>query len=168
MALGQKTERRYLSISHGKVFEGTGNDRRQYDFISGNIEAIFTRTAHFGGEEVVRWHIHIKDGKEFYSLCLPYNSGVFKSIILCLASCHNLTKNTPVVIEPYEGRNGYTKVVVTAGGERLDWVIKQLPEAETVQVGGKAVKDTSKQMRLISSYCDQIRARLGGNAEAKV
>ena len=90
----------------------------------------------------------------------PYSSGVFKSIILSLASYENLTTSTPVRIEPYEGRNGYTKVVVYADGIKLDWITKQLPPQEIVTIGGRQVKDDTKQMEYISSLCTTIRERI--------
>lgn len=92
-----------------------------------------------------------------------HSSGVFKSIILALASDEALSSSTPVRIEPYEGRNGYTKVVVYSEGVKLDWVTKQLPEQEVVLVGGKQVRDDSKQMELITSLCATIIERIAGN-----
>lgn len=161
MALGQRQEKKtYLSITHGKVAQGTGTERRYYAYIDGCIEAIYTRHSHFGGEDVVRWYIDMRDGEELYSLCLPYSSGVFKSIILSLASYENLTTSTPVRIDPYEGENGYTKVVVYADGIKLDWVTKQLPPQDIVTIGGRQIKDDTKQMEYISSLCSTIRERI--------
>ena len=95
-----------------------------------------------------------------YSICLPYSSGVFKSIVLSLASDEALSSSTPVRIEPYEGRNGYTKVVVYSDGVKLDWVAKQIPEQETVSVGGRTIKDDTKQMEYIVSIVNQITERI--------
>lgn len=166
MALGQNTtqQKRYLSISHGKVTEGTGAARRLYSFVDGTIQAIYTKRSTFGREEVTRWYIDIRDGAELYSLCLPYSSGVFKSIILALAADERLTASTPVRIEPYEGKNGYTKVVVYSDGVKLDWVTKQIPPQETITIGGRSVKDDTKQMEFIASLCDRVQARLQRNA----
>lgn len=117
----------YLSINHGKVVKGSGAAKEEYSYIDGTIEAIYTKRSTFGNEEVVRWFMDIRDGGELYSLCLPYSSGVFKSIVLALASDEALNSSTPVRIEPYEGKNGYTKVVVYSDGIKLDWIVKQLP-----------------------------------------
>ena len=164
MALGQRQERKtYLSITRGKVVQGTGGERQYYTYIDGCIEAIYTKHSYFGGEDVVRWYIDMRDGEELYSICLPYSSGVFKSIILSLSSLESLSSSTPVRIEPYEGRNGYTKVVVYAGGIKLDWITKQLPPQEIVTIGGKQVKDDSKQMELITSLCATITERIDKN-----
>lgn len=163
--LGQESNQRktYLSISHGKVTQGSGDNKQYFSYVDGFIQAIYTRNSIFGGEVVKRWYIDIKDDGELYSLCLPYSSGVFKSIILALSSEPNLTASTPVRIEPYEGANGYTKVVVYADGVKLNWVTKQLPPQETVTIGGKQIKDDSKQMELITSLCTQITDRIKKN-----
>lgn len=161
MALGQQQERKiYLSINHGKVVQGTGEGKQLFSYVDGTIEAIYTKRSTFGGEEVVRWYIDLRDGGELYSLCIPYSSGVFKSIVLALAAEENLTASTPVRIEPYEGRNGFTKVVVYADGTKLDWITKQLPPQETITIGGRQIKDDTKQMELITSYVKLIQGRI--------
>jgi hypothetical protein len=162
MALGQNDNRRktYLSINHGKVVKGSGAAKEEYSYIDGTIEAIYTKRSTFGNEEVERWFIDIRDGNDLYSLCLPYASGVFKSIVLALASDEALTSSTPVRIEPYEGKNGYTKVVVYSDGVKLDWITKQLPPQQTIKVGGKQIRDDSEQMKLICSFVDILRKRI--------
>ena len=162
MALGHNNnqKRMYLSISHGKVVTGSGADKKSYSYIDGTIEEIYTKRSTFGNEEVVRWFMDIRDGNELYSLCLPYSSGVFKSIVLALASDDTLTSSTPVRIEPYEGRNGYTKVVVYADGVKLDWATKQLPPQQTITIGGRQIRDDTEQMKLICSFVEIIRKRI--------
>ena len=165
MALGQHQQesKKYLSINHGKVVQGTGEGKQLFSYVDGTIQAIYTKRSTFGSEVVTRWYIDLRDGAELYSLCLPYSSGVFKSIILSLAAYRELTASTPVRIEPYEGRNGYTNVVVYADGVKLDWITKQLPSQEIVTIGGKQVKDDSKQMEYISSLCATITDRIKKN-----
>lgn len=167
MALGLDNNKRktYLSINHGKVIKGSGTSKEEYSYIEGFIEAIYTKRSTFGNEVVVRWFIDIRDGGELYSLCLPYSSGVFKSIILALASDEALTSSTPVRIAPYEGKNGYTKVVVYSDGVKLDWVVKQLPPQQAINIGQNQVKDDSKQMKLICSYVCMIKLRLKQNRD---
>ena len=161
MALGQykQESKKYLSISNGKVVQGTGEGKQLFSYVDGTIQAIYTKRSTFGSEVVTRWYIDLRDGAELY-LCLPYSSGVFKSIILSLASDRELTASTPVRIEPYEGRNGYTKVVVYASGVKLDWVAKQIPPQETITIGCRQVKDDSKQMEFIISLVQTIQDRL--------
>ena len=160
--LGQNDNKRktYLTISHGKVVLGSGESRQYFSYVDGAIQAIYTKRSTFGNEVVTRWFIDMEDGGELYSLCLPYSSGVFKSIILSLASATDLTASTPVRIEPYEGRNGYTKVVVYVEGVKMDWVTMQLPPQELITIGEKQIKDDTKQMEFITSLCNQIGGRL--------
>lgn len=163
--LGQNDKQRktYLTISHGKVVQGSGESRQYFSYVDGAIQAIYTRNSTFDNGVVKRWYIDMRDGEELYSLCLPYSSGVFKSIILSLASATDLTASTPVRIEPYEGANGYTKVVVYVEGVKMNWITKQLPPQELITIGGKQIKDDSKQMEFIASLCKQITERINKN-----
>lgn len=165
MALGNnnRQSRIYLSISKGKIIEGTGSAKKYFSFIEGSIEAIYTRKSNFHGEEVTRWYIDIADGSELYSLCLPYNSGIFKSIVMSLASDELLSGFTRVKISPYLGNNGYTKVSVYSNGDKLSWVTKEIPPQEVIAVGEKQIKDDSKQMEFIVSLCSIIEKRLQNN-----
>ena len=162
MGLGKEPNndrKTYLSINQGRVIQGSGSNKQLYSYIDGTIDSIYKKDTYFG-EKVTRWYIDLRDGEELYSLCLPYSSGVFKSIILALASDDSLTSSTYVRIAPYCGKNGYTKVVVYSDGVKLDWVTKELPKQELVTIGGKQVKDDSKQMELIESFCNKIIERL--------
>lgn len=159
----EHTKRDYLSINHGKVVKGSGAAKEEYSYIEGIINAIYTKRSTFGSETVTRWYMDMRDGEETYTLCLPYSSGVFKSIVLALASDEELTRFTPVRIEPYEGNNGYTKVVVYSNGIKRDWVTKQLPPTKSINVGGKVVKDDSEQMKFICSLVNTIQQRIYTN-----
>ena len=160
--LGQQQQQRktYLTINHGKVVQGSGEQRKLFSYVEGTLRNIYTKRSQFGKETVVRWFIELEDGAELYSLCLPYSSGVFKSIILSLAGSETLTASTLVRIKPYEGSNGYTKVVVSLDGVKCDWITKQLPPRETVTIGGRTVTDDTKQMELIISFVDKVKERI--------
>lgn len=162
MALGNNAteSKTFLSIAHGKIVQGTGTSKHLYSYIEGTIKAIYNKSTTFGNDIVKRWYIDMRDGEQLYSICLPYSSGVFKSIVLSLASDEAINSNTPVRIEPYEGKNGYTKVIVYSDGIKLDWVTKQLPEQETITIGGRTIKDDAKQMEFICSIADKIIERI--------
>lgn len=165
MALQKKqpqnqSKRAYLSISHGKIVRDNGGVKEYFSSIDGTLERIYSKERTFGNERVNRWYIDLRDGAELYSICLPYNSGTFKSIILSLASDNYLTSATPIVIEPYEGRNGFTKVVVWSEGVKLDWITKELPEVKEVIVGGKVIKDESERMDFIINLVNTINSKL--------
>lgn len=164
MGLGKteavQTKKHYLSINNGKVIIDKGQGRKEsFGFVEGYMEGIYTQKRNFGGEEVTRWFIDLRDGTDIYSICLPYSSGVFKSIILALASDEALNSSTPIRIEPYE-RNGFTKVIVYAEGTKLDWLTKELPPLKEVKVGAKVVKDDTERMIFICNLCNTINKRL--------
>ena len=160
--LGQQQQQRktYLTINHGKVVQGSGEQRKLFSYVEGTLRNIYTKQSQFGKETVVRWFIELEDGAELYCLCLPYSSGVFKSIILSLAGSETLTASTLVRIKPYEGSNGYTKVVVSLDGVKCDWITKQLPPKQTVTIGGRTITDDTKQMELIISFVDKVKERI--------
>ena len=165
MALGHldtDTRRKiFLSISHGKVVHYlTGGEQEFFKNIEGTLQDITIKERSFNGKNTPFWYLDIKDGRETYSLSLPYASGTFKSIILSLASYSSLSKETRVLIEPYE-RNGYTKVVVYAEGEKLDWVVKELPPLKQVTVGSNTYTDDTERMNFIRNTASQVRERIG-------
>ena len=77
-----------------------------------------------------------------------------------MASCRNLSKDTQIIIEPYEKGN-FTKVVVYADGEKLDWVVKELPPLKEVTVGGRSYSDDTDRMNFIRDLTSQVRERVG-------
>ena len=163
MALGRvdnKDKKYYLSISEGKIVHNEQGKKEYYGFVEGSLERIYKLERTFNGEKVLFWYMDMRGEKgELYSLALPYKSGAFKSIVLALASEPTIGLST-VKIEPYE-KGGFTKVVTSCNGKRLDWVTKELPEVNTVYVGGQAVKDDSKRMEYISSLVAQINEIIG-------
>jgi hypothetical protein len=166
MALGQleqDTKRKiYLSISKGKVVHYLPDGGVEFfKNVEGTLQAVYTKERSFNGQKVPFWYIDIKDGEDMYSLSLPYVSGTFKSIILALASDTELTKDKPVVIEPYE-KNQYTKVCVYSEGVKLDWVTKELPPLKEVVVGGKTYIDDTERMAFIASIAEKVGERLKG------
>lgn len=162
MALGQVEQRRkyYLTISEGKIVHSENGKKDYYGFVEGSLERIYQKERVFNGETVLYWYLDIRGEKdELYALALPYKSGAFKSIVLALATEPALGLST-VKIEPYE-KNGFTKVVVSSNGRRLDWITKELPAVETVYIAGQPVKDDTKRMEYISSLVAQINRTIG-------
>lgn len=165
MALGtidtDSKRKTFLSISHGKVVHYlSGGEKEYFKNIEGTLSDITIKERSFNGKDSLFWYMDIKDGKELYSVSLPYSSGTFKSIILSLASLKSLSKETKVIIEPYE-RNNYTKVVVYANGEKLDWVTKELPPLKEIKIGDNTYTDDTARMNYIRSFASQVRERIG-------
>ena len=164
MALGKVDETKgrkyYLSISDGRVVHSENGQKKYYSFVEGSLERIYKLDRVFNGETVPVWYMDIRGEKgELYSLSLPYKSGVFKSIVLSLASEPTIGLST-IKIEPYMG-GGFTKVVTSSNGKRLDWVTKELPAVDTVYIAGQPVKDDTKRMEFISSLVAKINQTIG-------
>jgi hypothetical protein len=165
MALGtidQDTKRKiYLSISHGKVVHYlSGGNVENFKNVGGRLQDITIKERTFNGVKTPFWYMDIKDRGELYSISLPYASGTFKSIILALASYQSLSKETNILIEPYEKGN-YTKVAVYADEKKLDWVVKELPPLKEVVVGGKKYSDDTERMEFIKRLASQVKERIG-------
>ena len=165
MALGHldtDTRRKiFLSISHGKVVHYlSGGEKEQFKNVEGTLQDITLKERSFNGKTEPFWYIDLRAGKEVYSVSLSYASGTYKSIILALASCKNLSKDTQIIIEPYE-KDNFTKVVVHADGEKLDWVVKTLPPLKEVNVGGRTYSDDTDRMNYIRDLTSQVRERVG-------
>lgn len=164
MALGRTTERKdkkyYLSITEGKIVHSKEGEKIYYTYVEGTLERIYQLERTFNGEKVLYWYIDLRAGRELYSLALPYKSGSFKSIVLALASASTL--EGVVRIEPYE-RNGFTKVVVSLNGNRLDWITKELPPVESIKIAGQPVKDDTKRMEYICELVEAIQGKIHNN-----
>ena len=158
----QDIKKTYLSVTDGQIVYSNGKGKNlYYSYCEGFLESIYQRERLFGGERVIRWYIDVRDGDTIYSICFPYVSGTFKSIVLALASDETLSSSTPIRIEPYKKGN-YTKVKVFSDGVKLNWVTQTLPEVKEIEIGGRIVKDDSKRMEYICSLCTTINERLTG------
>lgn len=155
-----KKDRKYLTLRDGMVVYKNNGKEETYSYVEGNLSKVFKLDRNFNGETVPMWYMNIEspDG-ESYSISFPYNSGPFKSIVLSLASLDSLTTSTTIRIETYE-KNGFTKVVTRADGNKLDWVTSELPATTTVVVSGQKVKDSSKRMEFIEGLVSKIEKNL--------
>lgn len=161
MALGniqQPKERKYLSIHHGKVELSDNGNKSYFSYVEGGLLSIYAKERTYGSERVMKWFIDLQDEEgKLYTISFPYNSGTFKSIVLAMASAPNLNGSTIFKIEPYQKGN-FTNVVVYGDGVKLDWITKELPPVENVQVGSQTYKDDSKRMSLICSLVEKINS----------
>lgn len=154
------TDRKYLSIRNGRVVYKNGDNEELYTFVEGYLNGIAKRERTFNGETVPVWYLNLRneDGGE-YCIAFPYNAGSFKSIVLCLASLEHLSTSTVVRIDAYE-KDGFTKVVTRANGEKLNWVTSELPPTREVVVSGQIVKDSTERMRYIEGLVEGISKKL--------
>ena len=151
-----KKKRTYLTINKaGKVRMKLGSNEELFDYIEGELGRIYSKTSTYQGKTFEDWIIELNDKEngDVYALSFAISSGVFRSIILCLAS--DKDNLGTLRIEPYE-KGGYVKVRVYNEGTSLDWVTKELPPIKEVSIGGRIVKDDSERVNLIKGYVEQI------------
>lgn len=164
----RRQDRKYLSLRDGMIVCKDGEREELYTFVEGYLSRIFKTDRTFRGETVPVWYLTLKneEGGE-YSIAFPYNSGPFKSIVLSLASVENINTSTAIRIDTYE-KDGYTKVVTRADGEKLNWVTSDLPPTQEVVVSGQIVKDYTERMRYIESLVSTITKRLSDHSQSSI
>jgi len=144
----------YLNVKDGEIIKAGA----PLGILEGYLEKIELRDREFRGETVKYWYINIDATTgERYSLALPYQSGVAKSLFNSLASAQDYSD--PIQIETYLS-GGYTKVKVSQSGERLSWSAPELPPIKEIRVGSKVVKDDSERMKFIENLATEINNKL--------
>lgn len=156
--LGQNDKRIFLNITEGKIIKRNNQKVELYDYLEGDLERIFLKDRVFRGETVPYWYVDIRDNETglLYSLGLGATSGVWRALILSLASIKEYTH--PVRIVPYR-KGDYDKVMVLYDGERMDW-ISELPPVEFIEVQGQRIKSTAKRDEYITRLVDEVNQRL--------
>ena len=151
----------FLNIKDGKITRRNGLFFDEFDFVSGKLEQIRKVERTFNGETFLYWYMILRGrNNERYSLGFGYNSGVFKSIILCLASDKTLSPLSEIKIETYL-KEDKTKVSVYDGETRLSWITKDLPKVEILESGGKKIRNDSERMKYICNLVTDIRFKIG-------
>lgn len=160
--LGQREKTTFLNISGGKVVRRTDRGEVQtFDYVEGTLEKIYQRDREFRGEKVPYWYLDLKDPStgELYSLGVRATSGVWRGIILSLGNCSNFL--SPIRIEPYK-KGDYDRVIVSSGGERLDWVA-DVPPVEEIEISpGKFIKSVDKREEFFLRIVERINKTLQG------
>lgn len=163
MIFGQKKEisRKWITFRDGEVILSTEEGSKSFSFLQAKLRSIHTTERNYNGEKVIKWEIEIEGDspEDLYSITLPYSSGTFKSIILSLASCAALSPATLVKFKPYKKGN-FTNITLWADEVKLDWITKELPPLEEVQINGRTVRDESKRMEFLSSLVEAINKRV--------
>lgn len=160
MGLGRiQQPKKWLSIHHGKVELSENGVKEYFSYVEGKLLSIYAAVRNYGGENVTKWIIDLQDESgDLYSISFPYQSGTLKSIVLALASDVFLKSTTLVRIEPFQKGN-FTNVVVWSDGVKLDWVTKELPPVEGININGRVYKDESKRMEYITNLIQSINRR---------
>lgn len=158
--LGQEQKRIYLNIAEGKVVKRTDRGTEKYDFVSGDLERIYSREREFRGERVPYWYLDLRDPKtgDLYTLGINASSGVWRCIIFSLGS-PDFNPLLPLKVSPYV-KGDYSRVSVYSGDKRLDWV-SGIPPVEEIEIAeGRIVRSVEKREDFIVSLVDRINERL--------
>lgn len=157
--LGQEQKRIYLNIAEGKVVKRTDRGTEKFDFVSGDLERIYSREREFRGERVPYWYLDLRDTQtgDLYTLGINASSGVWRGIIFCLGS-EDFNPLLPLKLSPYVSGD-YSRVSVYSGDKRLEWV-SGIPPVEEVEVDGRRVRSVAKREEFISGIVRRINERL--------
>lgn len=162
MGLGieKKEKKVFLNLNNGKV-ERTSNGRKeQFSYIEGNLLKIYDYERTFNGQKSKYWYIDMIDEEGVvYAIGFGYESGLFKTIVLSLASDDTITKDSVIRLEPYI-KGGYTKAVVWNEGVKLDWVVREMPPLKEIKIGNRIIKDNTERMNFICKCVDDINGRI--------
>lgn len=152
----------FCNVKDGKFCTRNAEHEEEFiDLIDGYVTRIWKKVRDFRGASAVYWYISIRTQEgELYSIGLPYSSGIFKSIMLNLASDTELCSRSVVRIEPYL-KDEKTKVQVYSNGVLLSWVTKELPPIKQVRVGSQTVADDTERMLFIEDLVHIVSERLG-------
>ena len=157
--LGQEAKRIYLNIAEGKVVKRTDRGTEKFDFVSGDLERIYSREREFRGEKVPYWYLDIRDTQtgDLYTLGINASSGVWRGIIFCLGS-PDFNPLLPIKLSPYVSGD-YSRVSVYSGDKRLEWV-SGIPPVEDIEVDGRRVRSVAKREEFISDLVRRINESL--------
>lgn len=161
MGLGQAKKRKvFLNLNGGMVEHTINGKKEQFSYVEGRLISIYDYERAFNGQKMKYWYIDMEDDDgTIYSIGFNYSSGLFKTIILSLASDESLNPNSIIRVQPYM-KDKYTKAVVWSDGVKLDWVIKEMPPLKEIKVGNKTIKDDTDRMKLIAVYVSKINMRV--------
>lgn len=189
MALGNSTNKIYLSVADGKVVrkvaEGvsgaepyTKKDgsiiwQQRFAFISGYLKSISTKTNSFNGSEMKDWVFEIEDNGEYYTLQINYDSRY--AVSLLNAMCNPVVDfSKPITISPWmkvvnDKKKTACYLKQGSANESIEWFFTKdvpngLPPLELVNFKGKESWDNFKQMQFLEKYVeDKIKPQLNSN-----
>lgn len=175
MALGNSTNKIFLSITDGKVVqrvkEGTpGSTPRatksgkvvhevRYAYVTGILTNIGIRTGDVAGQEVKEWVFDMTDGQENYSVQVMYDSRYATSLLYALAN-PEVDFSSPITITPWMkvvNDKKKTSCYLKQGDKSIDWYFTKddpngLPDLKKVTLKGKDTWDNYDRMQFLEQF----------------
>ena len=195
MALGNQSNKIYLSISDGKVVrrvaEGTpGAESRakkdgtlvwelRYSYISGILKSISTSESTFQGAKMKDWVLELEDIGESYTLQIMYDSRYATSLIFAL--CNPIVDfSRPITISPWmkmvDGKKKTASYLKQGEGRdnNIDWYFTKdnlhgLPELVQTKFKGETVWDSYDRMQFLEKFiADNVRPKLSNHVAVPI
>ena len=152
----------FLRVANGNIIAKKGKEELLFDTVSGKITYIELRQHASQTKRFSSWHIQMVDthSGDAYDLSFGRTSGVFRTIVRCLASDEGLASLNDIEIHVYRPSYGnYTNAVVSGHGKKLNWIPENVPPVLYRQVNGKAVADYTLRNDWVEDLVDRINER---------
>ena len=181
MALGNQSNKIYLSISDGKVVrrvvEGaekaeprTKKDgsivwEQRYSFISGYLKSISISEKSFAGQEMKDWVFELEDMGEAYTLQIIYDSRYATSLLFAL--CNPVVDfSKPITISPWmkviDAKKKTACYLKQGEGKdnNIDWYFTKdtphgMPDLVQTKFKGKDVWDSYDRMQVLEKFVEE-------------
>lgn len=190
MALGNSTNKIYLSISDGKVVrrvvegaekaeprtkkDGTIVWEQRYSFISGHLKSISISEKSFAGQEMKDWVFELEDMGEAYTLQIMYDSRYATSLLFAL--CNPVVDfSKPITISPWmkviDAKKKTACYLKQGEGKdnNIEWYFTKdnqhgMPELVQTKFKGKDVWDSYDRMQFLEKFInDNVKPKLKTN-----
>ena len=154
-----KLPKTFLHVSDGQIIAKMGVDQISFDTVSGTITNIELKQHTFENKRFTNWHINIVDNRtgEAYDMSFSRTSGVFRTIVRCLASDEGLSHLNDIEIYVYKSRYGnYTNAIVIGHGKKLNWISESVPPVMYRKVDGTTVPDYTLRNEWVEKLVERI------------
>lgn len=188
MALGNQSNKIYLSVSNGKIVrkvaEGTAGAepftktdgqiiwQQRFSFVNGYLRGISVKTGEYNGAETKDFVFDIEDGGEAYTIQMPYDGR--NAVSLLKALCNPIVDlSKPLTITPWmKVVDGKKKMscYVKQGDTDIPWYFTKeathgMPELVPVKIKGKDTWDNYDQMQFLEKFINEnVKPKLGKGA----
>lgn len=149
----------FLRVANGQIIAKMGVDKISFDTVSGAITNIELKQHTFENKRFFNWHVNMVDTRtgEAYDMSFGRTSGVFRTIVRCLASDEGLSSLNDIEIHVYKPRYGnFTNAVVNGHGKKLNWIPESVPPVLYRKLDGTTVPDYSLRNDWVDEMVERI------------
>jgi hypothetical protein len=140
----------------GGVF--VGDETRRREFVEGR--PIEIQISFYEGGLTKCWDFLLEGEDCIYRVRFPWESHIFKAIVLSLAGDRRLSRTDSLIrLSPYQ-KDGKPRIRVTDRGKSLRWITTDLPPVKPYYIVDAKCYDTTERMNFIVTFVEQINYRL--------